>query len=424
MLGYDVITRIHELRLLIATTTEGGGEGRDQDLAQQQHQTLLLVARTTIIYICISTSLNLFIYLPVMRIIPFIAALTPTYDLTFALASHYCLNSRAGSSDVLLLLLRPFALLPYAVHRTWTWLQRRLLPPKAQKEVEEEELQQQQQQQQQGRGRQRWWWQSSSLKGGALSRHVREGRSGSGLSYSSNKDGAKQEKDVEKGCDLSASRIVVDGVARLSEDASGEVGTFSGEGATTRNVDEEEEEEELLFGDEMVVGEVGEEGKAQEKEALEMLREQEKGKRRSETSPSFMRRRQTMVGSSKAFGARDVQLEFRLGITLLLQHARGLLGSPLFPLSSLCHPFSGSPGGMGQVIGAAAIIVVAAASPFYYCCWPRARAKKRKRRGRRWWWWRGGWKRRWYWWRGGWKRRRCWGRRRRRKGRSRRSGRR
>lgn len=93
---------------------------RDGEQLEMQHQTLLLLARKTILYIIISMTLNIFIHLPLMRLLPFVAVFTMTFNLSFALASHYCFNTRGAFSEVFSFPFRAFALLSRTVGRAWT----------------------------------------------------------------------------------------------------------------------------------------------------------------------------------------------------------------------------------------------------------------------------------------------------------------
>jgi Zn-dependent membrane protease YugP len=53
---------------------------------QHQHETLLLMARKTIVYISLSAAMNLFIHLPLLRVIPYVSFFVMVYSLFFALA--------------------------------------------------------------------------------------------------------------------------------------------------------------------------------------------------------------------------------------------------------------------------------------------------------------------------------------------------
>jgi len=230
VLGCAVVTRIHEMRLLVATT-DVGGEGRDQEQVEQQNETLLLVARKTVVYICISTSLNLFIHIPLTRLchplVPYIAVLTMLFNMTFALASHYCFNSRVDSAKVLLLLSRCF-------HKGLGWL----FP------------EQQQQQQQYRRCRS-----SPSYKNGVMDKHLRKEPG------ASNKHGmpSNRRNSGSKGVHK---LVMFNKCSSISEDTS-----EKGDGLSREGREEDEVEEE----------------------------------RRPGESSIFLRGRETLIGSSRAF---------------------------------------------------------------------------------------------------------------------------
>ncbi|TFJ83255.1 hypothetical protein NSK_005417 [Nannochloropsis salina CCMP1776] len=114
-LGCAFINRIYELRVAILAP-RGSGEKAS---ACQQDEVLGSVARRALVYLGVSFTVNIFIHIPLLALIPFVTVYTTVFNLCFALATHFCFHSRGPPLDVLGFPVRAVLILSRVVRDVW-----------------------------------------------------------------------------------------------------------------------------------------------------------------------------------------------------------------------------------------------------------------------------------------------------------------